>query len=163
MKDFNEDIKIDKNNLTEELLRQPQLFYKWAKEAGHAQVDTAVVKDKLELTKAEIETRIRANPSIYDLPNKPTEAMVKAKALLNRKVKRATKEYHEKLRVEKILLKAERSFEHRKKSLEGLVYRSNQLYFADPKTDQNTRKNIDEMELISFARKKRNVRRRREK
>lgn len=157
---FNNDIAIDEQNLTEELIRQPQLFYEWAKEAVNASVDSAVAKDKLEVIRSEVELRIRKHPSVHGLPDKPTEAQVKAAVIINRKVKSATRNYFDSLRVEKILAKAERAFEHRKKSLEGLVSTNQQLYFANPKTNTRTEQRVAEKTLLQQARKKRQIKRR---
>lgn len=158
---FENDIAINEVNLVEELMRQPQKFYEWARQAVNASIDSTTAKDKLEVVKAEIEIRIRKNPSLYDLPDKPTEAMVKASVICNRKVRKSTKEYLEALRIERLLSKAERAFEHRKKSLEGLVHINQQFYFADPKTNSRTRQMVDETLLLQSAREKRKIKRRR--
>lgn len=160
MADFGKDVDIDENDLTEELVRQPQKFYDWAKRAALASIDTTTAKDKVDLVKAEVELRIRKHPTLHDLPENPKEGMIKASVLVNKKVQRAIKKYHKALRNEKLLVKAERSFEHRKKSLEGLVYRSNQFYFANPKTDLRTRQRIEEKSLLEQARERRQIRRR---
>jgi len=158
--DFENDINIDEFNLVEELVRQPQLYYDWAKKAVLANSDTLSAKDKLDLIKAEIELRIRKHPTLHRLPEKPTEAIIKAAVLVNRKVQRANKRYLEALRIEKILNKAERAFEHRKKSLEGLVQTNSQFYFASPRTDSRTRQKVDEDTLLKQARERKRIRRR---
>jgi len=160
-RDFETDIDIEKSNLVEELIRQPQLFYDWAKMAASASVDTTAAKDKYDVMKAEIELRVRKHPALYDLPDKPTEAMVRATVVVNSKVKKMFKRYLEALRIEKLLSKAERAFEHRKSSLEGLVKTNAQFYFADPNTDSRTRQRVVEKTLIDRVREKRKLRRRR--
>lgn len=160
-KDFTKDVAIDESNLVEELVRQPQLFYDWAKQAVYASIDTTAAKDKLDVAKAEVELRIRKHPRLHDLPEKPTEAMIKAAVIVHSKVKRANKRYLEALRIEKLLVKAERAFEHRKKSLEGLVHTNQQFYFANPRTDTRTRQRVDEKSLLERAREKRKIKRRR--
>jgi hypothetical protein len=153
--DFEKDIVIDKFNLTEELVEQPQKYYDWGKALSISETETLIAKDKLEIIRSEIELKIRNHPTLYDLPNNPKEAQIKAAVNINRKVRRANKNYLDALRIEKTLKKAERAFEHRKKSLEGLVYLSNQFYFADPKTNSHTQEKINRKRLLDSAREKR--------
>lgn len=158
--DFDKDIAINDSDLVEELRKQPQLYYKWSKKAAYSEFDSGTAKDKLDIIKSEVELRIRKNPQLHGLTDKPTEAQVKAVVNTNRKVIKAQKNFRKAVRIEKIFSKAERAFEHRKKSLEGLVYINQRLYFASPKTDRQTQQEVDEKSLISQARTKRNIKRR---
>jgi hypothetical protein len=158
-KNFEQEVFIDKNNLPDELVEQPQKFYDWAKEAVLASIDTTDAKDRYEVVKAEVELRIRQHPSLHNLPDKPTESSIRATVTTNRKVRRAFKKYLDALRTEKLLAKAERAFEHRKKSLEGLVTTNTQFFFANPKIDSQTRQTIDQDELLKSARSKHSKRR----
>jgi len=157
-RDFNEDIAIDKYNLVDELTEQPQLYYEWAKQQSIAAADVADAKDKLDLTRSKVELKIRANPGLYRLAEKPTEPMIRAAVNTNVKVKRANKRYLETVRIESLLKKAERAFEHRKKALEGLVSLNMQFWYSTPKTSSNVEQEIDQSNLLKRARKKRSGR-----
>jgi hypothetical protein len=163
MSDFSNDIAINKYKLDEELVQQPQKFYEWAKAEVIAGEKVSELKDDLEVIKAEMEIRIRRNPTLYDLPNNPKEGLIKAAVLIQRKVKKASKRLIKAQRTHGLLKKAEKSFEHRKKSLEGLVSVNMQLHFATPKNvprhDFETESTRGEL-LDRARKKKRKIKRR---
>ena len=152
--DYEKDIAIDKSNLSDELVEQPQRYYDWAKEAVNAGIETARAKDYVDVVRAEVELRIRKHPNLFDLPDKPTEAMVKAAVTCDRKVKRAQRNYLRALKAERLLAKAERSFEHRKKSLEGLVTMDARLWFSQPRVGDHAQQQVDQDSLLRSARKR---------
>ena len=156
MSNFSDDIAINKYQLDEELVEQPQKFYEWAKAEVIAGEKVSELKDTLEVTKAEMEIRIRKNPTLYDLPNNPKEALIKAAVLIQRKVKKASRRLIKAQRTHGLLKKAEKSFEHRKKSLEGLVSVNMQLHFATPKNvpRRDLEMESTRSELLQVARKK---------
>jgi len=162
--DFSKDVSIDKYNLTDELVEQAQLYYEWASQQAEAACDVEDAKDKLDLIKSQVELRIRKNPKLHRLSEKPTESMVKAAVKLHSKVKRANKRYLEAVRIESLLKKAERAFEHRKKALEGLVSLNMQYWYSNPKTNSQVKQEVDQTSLLRQKREKdkwRNIRRRR--
>lgn len=163
MSDFSRDIAINKYRLDEELVEQPQKFYEWAKAEVMAGEKVATLKDDLEVIKSEVEIRIRKNPTLYDLPDNPKESLIKAAVLVQRKVKKASKRLIKAQRTHGLLKKAEKSFEHRKKSLEGLVSVNMQLHFATPKNvprrDLETESARGEL-LATARKKKRKIKRR---
>lgn len=162
MNDFNDDVYIDKYQLDEELVKQPQIFYDWAKAEVIAGDEASRLKDEAEVIKAKIEIRIRANPTLYDLPDNPKEALIKAAVTINRKVRKANKKYLRALKTQRLLAKAEKAMEHRKKSLEGLVSVNMQMHFSTPKGVPKQDFEIVEQRsnLLERARKKRKIRRR---
>lgn len=157
MNDFNDEVKINKYQLDDELVEQPQRYYNWAKLESKAADDVARLKDKVEIIKAEVEIRIRKHPTAYDLPDNPKEALIKAAILIQPKVKRANRKLLKAMKTHRLLSKAEKSFEHRKKSLEGLVSLNIQMHFSTPKGVQRRDFEIDEQRdtLLDTARKKR--------
>lgn len=162
MSNFNDDVIINKYKLDDELVRQPQKFYEWAKAEVIAADEAGRLKDAVEIEKAKIEIRIRNNPSLYDLPDNPKEALIKAAVTINRKVRRANRKYLKALKVQRLLAKAEKSMEHRKKSLEGLVSMNIQMHFSTPKGVPKQDFEIVEQRstLLDRARKKRKIKRR---
>lgn len=162
-RDFGEDVAIDKYNLIDELTEQPQLYYIWAAKQSKALSEVTSLKDKLDLIRSKVELKIRANPTLYRLPEKPTEGVIRARVNTDKKVVRANKRYLEAMRIENLFKKAERAFEHRKKSLEGLVSLNMQFWFSTPKTSSTLEQEKDQQNLIHRAREKqrsRKIRRR---
>lgn len=134
MSSYKEDLRIDRYNLEEALIRQPQLYMTWAIKAANATIEKEHAKNRLEVVKADIDKRIRSNPKRYGFPDgKATEAGVKLQIAQHSKVERYTRLYLEALRDEKILFEAKTAFHHRKKMLESLVSLNVQLHFAEPK------------------------------
>lgn len=130
---YQKDLKIDRYKLDSELVRQPQLYMTWALKAVDASIEREEAKNRLEIVKSEMDSRIRANPERYNIEGNATEPAVKAAIAKSAKVKRYTRMYLKALRNDKYLQKAEIAFNHRKKMLEGLVSLNIQLNFADVK------------------------------
>lgn len=154
MKNFEEDLKINQYDLTKELIEHPQKFYSWAKEFVLAQQEAQRIKGKLELLQDELSLKIRQDPKKFDLSDKPTEATIKSAINVHKDVKKLTEKYMERLGVEKILSKAERAFEHRKKALEGLVSLQLQNYHSEPKVKPETQQNVERQRILRQIRKK---------
>lgn len=162
MSDFSDDVAINKYNLDEELIRQPQHYYQWAKAEAIAADKVARLKDSLEVIKSKMEIRIRKNPTLFDLPDNPKEALIKSAIIVQSKVKRASKRLIAAQKTHRLLQKAEKSFEHRKKSLEGLVSLNMQMHFATPRNTPKRDLEIEDQKqtLLETARKKRRIKRR---
>jgi len=160
MSEFDDDCYINKYRLDEELVKQPQLFYKWAKAEVTASDKAARAKDRVEITKSEIEIRIRRNPEAYDLPSNPKEALVKAAVCTHPKVKRDNSRYLRALRTKRLLESAVKSMEHRKKSLEGLVTTNIQMHFSTPKGEQRRNLELDNQSETLVKKANRKIRRR---
>lgn len=162
MTDFSDEVRINKYKLDDELVEQPQRYYDWAKLEAKAGDQVAYLKDKLEVLKAEMEIRIRKHPTVYDLPENPKEALIKAAILIQPKIKRANRKLLKAMKTHRLLSKAEKAFEHRKKSLEGLVSLNIQMHFSTPKGVQRKDFEIDEQRdtLLEKARGKRKIKRR---
>lgn len=162
MSDFSEQVQINKYKLDDELVEQPQRYYEWAKLEAKANDDVAYYKDRLEIIKAEVEIRIRKHPTAFDLPENPKEGLIKAAILIQPKVKRANRKLLKAMRTHRLLTKAEKSFEHRKKSLEGLVSLNMQMHFSTPRGVQRKDFEIEEQRdnLLEKARNKRRIKRR---
>lgn len=150
--DYSDCKEIDKFNLDEELVKHPQLFYLYSEAYSKAQMETQKAKDSWELRKAELELEIKDDPGKFGL-KKDTESIVKAKLMTMQEIKKLYEIYLAKLGVERILSKAERAFEHRKKSLEGLVSLQVQNYYSQPKSS-DTQQRADSKDLLKKAREK---------
>jgi len=127
---FEKGLKIDRYNLPEELVQQPQLYMEWALKEAKAANEREWKKHELELLKAEVEKEIRKDPKQYGIKS-ITESAVKAAIALHPKVKKKTKSYLEALQNERVLGKAEKAYKTRQNMLEGLVKLNVQLNFAE--------------------------------
>ena len=156
MSEFYDENKINKYKLDDELVEQPQLYYKWAKLESEAADKVATLKDKLEILKSEMEIRIRKEPTAFDLPDNPKEALIKAALTIQPKIQRMNDKLFRAMKTHRLLSKAEKSFEHRKKSLEGLVSLNMQMHFSAPKGTQkgDYEGNDQRDDLLEKARKK---------
>jgi hypothetical protein len=138
---YNEDMAIDPHHLDEEMLRQPQIYVKYAKLAVKAEKEAKKAEREYDLVKADYERRIRRNPHHYDLTDKPTESAVKGKAETMPKVKRMYKRYIRAWSKSKTMQKIEKGFSQRKGMLEALSRYDVKMYYASPNVsgDRQTR------------------------
>lgn len=145
---YRTDLKIDRYNLDDELVRQPQLYMQYALRAAEASIEKQEAKDRLEIVKADLDGKIRTDPDKYNIPEgKASEGAIKAKIAKHSKVKRYNRLYLKALKNEKFLNEAKVAFTHRKKMLEALVSLNIQLHFAEPKVP------VGQKEVIHRARK----------
>jgi len=127
------DLKIDRYNLDEELVQQPQLYYDWAIKAVFAEVDSKEAKNKYEIVLGLMVNKIKRDPEVYDAGEKVSDFIAKAIASKQKRVKKYFRRYMDALRDEKTLDEAKKSFQQRKNMLESLTSLNVQLHFADPK------------------------------
>lgn len=162
MNDFSNDVSINKYKLDDELLRQPQSYYDWAKAEVIAGDKVNSLREDLEVMKSKVEIRIRKNPTLFDLPDNPKEGLIKAAVSVQKKIRRANQKLIAAQKTHRLLQKAEKAFEHRKKSLEGLVSLNMQMHFANPKNTQRRDLEAENQknELLQKARSKRRIKRR---
>lgn len=139
---YKKDIIIDTHNLTEEILRQPQLYTDYARMAVKAEMGAEEAKHRYELMRADYENRIRNNPINYDLPEKPREGSVRLRAEKMPKVKRLYKQYMKMLHKSKILNRVEKGFMQRKNMLEAYVRFNINSYYAEPYVTQQRNRDI---------------------
>lgn len=144
---FLKDLDIDKYNLDEELIRHPQLYVEWALKAAEASEDKDQAKKDLELVKAEVESRIRKNPKKFGIADKATETAIRTAVTLHLKTRRYDDIYLKAIHNERVLSKIEKSFSHRKSSLEGLVQLDLRLHFVEPKIPKQYKENKERQNL----------------
>ena len=135
--DYKEDLKIDKYNLDEECVTQPQRFNKWA--ALHIEMIAMRDRSKQKLTL----TRANADSHVRQLINqgrgkelnvtKGTEAEIKTAVDLNPEVIEAEENLIEANRKVGVFTVAREAFHDRKKELENLVQLWLSSYWADPR------------------------------
>jgi len=128
-----DDVAINKYNLDEECLWQPQLFEKYAKLLVQAERERDFAKEKVELIQAETELKIRKKPLTYKLSEKPKESEIKSAITTQKEVRKAIEAYLEAVtNVKNLAVVVKRIDSHRKHSLNNLIALEGRGYFSKP-------------------------------
>ncbi len=107
--EFKDDLKINDLNLQEEVIRQSELYSKYALEHISAGSDKDKAKSKLDLVRAELDSEIRADPGKFNVV-KVTESAISAAILCSSKYQDSQKELQDKREQEGIMGVAKDSF-----------------------------------------------------
>ena len=115
---LHDEAAINKHQLDDEAAEQSQLFSNWASLAAIAHIHRKECERNYEEVKADIELKVRSDPSHYGLEEKtPKEAAFKATVLSQKIVKDAYENYLEAYSYDKVLSIAEKTFDGRKTML----------------------------------------------
>ena len=119
--DFGKIVKIDSKNLDREIEEHGQKFMDWVERYASAERIMMKAERQLKIAKAEMDAKVRDNPEKYKL-EKVTEASVKAKVLLSKKVREAY-DYCEQAKYDLEVMRGmrEEMGANRKKMIEKLV------------------------------------------
>jgi hypothetical protein len=134
--DYKQDMKVDKYNLEIEWERHTSMYLDYMK----AEVEAQDIKDRAErrmdLVKAEMELKIRANPKKYGI-EKASEASIKGRALTSTRYQEAVEEYLVAAKRARTLLGVMKGMEHRKRQLTELdhLYTSGYYSSSRPSTE----------------------------
>ncbi len=131
--DYNEDVKINQNELDLEWLRQPELIWKYSKELAEAQFELDKLDEKISVITAEKELAIRTSPEKFGL-EKVTEGALKTVLQSDKELAGLRDTFNEKKFEINILSGALKALDNKKKALENLVVLHGQNYFAGPST-----------------------------
>jgi hypothetical protein len=142
---YENDIKIDCDQLDLEWLDQASTFMKYARNAAGCRKYLDEVKEKLDLVKAELDQKIRKNPKKYKI-EKITEPVVSATIIQQEDFKVVNKEYMEAKYELDIAQAAVSAMNQRKEALENLVKLHGMQYFAGPKVPRELRQKREERE-----------------
>lgn len=159
---YENDIKIDEFQLDREWIKQSTLFMKYAKEAADADSKRKRAKEKLEVTRAEVDLDYRKDP-----PEglKVTEKVIEGLVKTDERYEKAFEEYQTAEYEYSILSAAVRAIEQKKSALENLVKLQLGGYFSEPKEEVNNEEKVDDRieRLDREQRNKLNQRRRKRK
>jgi hypothetical protein len=143
---YEKDVRIDETSLDIEWLEQSSLMLKYGINESDLEKKKDLLKEKLDLTKADLDRKIRENPESFEI-SKITETVVANTIIMQDEYKEV---YHEFLEVQheyNIAKVAVRAIAQRKDALENLVRLHGQQYFAGPKVPRDIakeRQNRDE-------------------
>lgn len=142
--DYKQDLEIDLNSLDLELINQPTLYAKYSNAWAIAIREQARAKEKLNMVKADMDTKARKSWEILGFEKRPSEPQIATWIPNQEMYKSANFEYIEATYRVNILETAKWAFEQRKKSLEHLVslYLSN--YFIEPKISKEARDGMND-------------------
>jgi len=132
LEDFAEKIlHIDKHNLDEEWLAQPEMFFWYAEKLADARADVERAKANLQVTAADLDSQIRERPEDFGIV-KTTEAALKAAVLCQDDYREAQRVLIEAEHTSDLFDAAVKALDQRKRALENLVSLHGQSYFATP-------------------------------
>lgn len=134
----------DKHRLDEELQEQPKLCRIYSDHLADAQRDLDEADAALDFVKADLDNQIRSSPADFCI-DKVTEPAVKLGIILQKRYQQANKKVIEaRYRVNQ-LKGICNAIEHRKKSIESLVYLHSQGYWAEPRVSGDGIKKVGEV------------------
>jgi hypothetical protein len=128
-----DDIKISIFNLDKATIEQPELFEKWSREWADAVFERDKLKEQLSVLKAELDEKIRLNPTKYGWKQEgknPTEPWFASKIIVQPEHKELNERFIKAQYNVNIMSAGKETVEHRGKALSILtdLYKGN--YFA---------------------------------
>lgn len=133
---YERDATIDESALDVEFLEQTSLMMRYAEQASLTRMVADNAKDDLEVVRAELDKKIRQNPSEYGF-DKLTENMVSNTILLQPEYQEASKTLIQANYEAGLARYAAQAISDRKNCLEALVKLHGQQYFAGPKVPRD--------------------------
>lgn len=133
---YEEDVRIDPDALDVEWLGQSELMRRYTKHASQLKKEVDQAKERLEVGKAKLEMKIRANPEQYGLA-KATEASIQSALILQPEYHELMNDYINTKYESDVAIGVVRSLDHRKAALEELVRLFTSSYFAGPQSPRN--------------------------
>jgi hypothetical protein len=133
--DFRKELLLDKNNLDQCALDQPDLFAEWATQWANAVHDRDRAKDSLALARSQADADIRSDPKRFGWPSDkaPTEAFVSSAIVSHPDYVEANEYYMTVNHSVNVLHIAKESFEQRRKMIEVLTNLYTSSYFSGNK------------------------------
>lgn len=137
--DYEQDLTIDESALDVEWLQQARLMMQYGRYCSECKLEMDKAKEHLEVTKAELDKDIRANPDSFDL-TKITEGVVSNTIILQPEHQEALDAYLNAKYEFDMALNAVRAIDQKKAALENLVRLHGQQYFAGPSVPRDLSK-----------------------
>jgi hypothetical protein len=131
MSEYNDDLKIDFDNLNINWRDQPITYMKWSEKWANAVVFKDRKKETIDVLKADLDAKYRHQLE-RTIGKKPTETMVSAAITADNEYKLAQQDLIEATKNVNLLAAAKAAFEHRKKALEGLTQLWLGGYYSNP-------------------------------
>lgn len=146
----------DKNRLDDELQYQPKLCRIWNQKLAVAQKRLDKAKAHLKFVHADLFNKIRINYKDHGFSKSPGEAAINHVVFTQKRYRDAQDELIEAQYIVNQLEGISTSIDHRKKSLEGLLWLFGQDYWADPRISGDGRRLAKDQKLDKvFGRRQR--------
>lgn len=146
-------LAIDNTQLDREWAKQPKLYHEYATQSAEVRRVLDEKEAEFKVAKAEVDKRIRTNPTKYGLSEKPTEASIASTILLQKKYLKAQNEVILAQYDVNIIDAMVRSLDHKKSALENMVRLHGQDYFSTPKADADGHQNLNGRRSDRIAKK----------
>lgn len=125
-------LAIDPDRLDREWLEQSTRMRRATERHAAAQHAARQAKARLELVKSQLYVAIRINPTVYGLPPRPSQDLVKAAVIMRAKYRAAQDAVLETEYKADVIAGIVRSLEHRKTALGKLVDLALRDYHSEP-------------------------------
>jgi hypothetical protein len=132
-------LEIDQHALDEEWVNQPELFYRYAAEKAQADREVDEAKAELDITRAELDEKIREDPSEYGI-NKLSNPAVERALSRCKSYQQAVEALADAKYKAAILDAAVKALDQRKYALQSLVSLHGQNYFSTPRATDDDAK-----------------------
>lgn len=161
--DYEKDIEIDETALDVEWLNQASLMLKYARNEAECERELDMAKEKLDLTKSQIDFDIRMDPDKYGIEKKITESVVQNTIIQQKPYRDDYEDFLEVKNNYNIAKGVTRAINARKDALENLVRLHGQQYFAGPSVPRDLSKQRQERDKKVNSRISEKINRRRTK
>jgi hypothetical protein len=139
-------VEIDLDNLDDEWVNQPKLYFKWASKLADARQSLDEAEAEQELVTAELDAEIRAKPKKYKLGEKPTVQAIKAAILIQTRYTDAQQMVNACRHTLNHLQAGVNALDHKKRALEKLVDLHIHNYNSSPRLprDDESRERLND-------------------
>jgi len=138
---YKEDLAIDESALDLEWLGQPALMLKYTQALAKARREVDRLKEKLSVTKAELDQKIRKRPDNFDI-EKITETVIQNTIILQVDYQDDMNDLIEAQYEQQMLQGAVSAVDQKKQALENMVKLYGQQYFAGPKVSRDLEQEV---------------------
>ena len=139
---FKQDLEIDQYSLDKEWMQQAILYAWWATKAVDAAFEYDKAKERLDVTKAELDMNIRKDPSSFGI-EKMTEGAIQSTIIGHAIYQEDNNKLLEAKRDAKLLDVARDSFDHRRRALEKLTDLFLSKYYSEPYVSEPAKKMVE--------------------
>ena len=129
---YETDIVIDESALDVEWLEQPRLFLHYCRNEHEKRREMDYAKERVDVVKAGLDRKIRANPDHYDIA-RISEMAIENAIKMEDEFQEINKKFIETKYEYGMSIAAVRAFDQRKTALENLARLHGQQYFAGPR------------------------------
>ena len=140
---FLSDVRINKNQLEMDWLRQPSLYQKYSEVEAEAMLNRDLAKEDLDKTRADLESKIRKDPKNYDI-ERSTDSVIQSVITKQEEYQKMAEAYIRAKYELSVVTAMVRAIEHKKDALQNLVKLWCAGYYATPKVSHEEGGDVEE-------------------